>query len=409
MPAIRGNNLPKVKRQNAESIKALLYRGGPLSRGEIAERLSLTPSTITNIVGELMDEGVVHELPPEEAGEQHLVGRKPVQVDFVSGSRLALGISLGRMHTQYCLTDLRGNIVYSSQAAPMADDYDTMLAELCTLVARLREICTDSWPRLLGIGLVVPGIVDVHEGVILNSGTERVSWAHKPLAQALCEAVGLPVRIENNTRGRVCATTLFHPDIVRDSPTYAFCYVSWGIACPLVLRTSSYSGEEIATGEIGHMILDQHGPSLPDCGEPGSLESLSSTRAILARCRQLLVSGEPTLLRHICSDPAALTLDMVLEAQRRQDAPVCRILTEAIAYLGIALSNILDFVKPHLLIISGPIFRYPPNVEALHREILAHAFSAQIENLRFVQFDLGEYGEALGAAAVCVEKYFIRD
>ena len=61
MPVMHGKNLAKIKQQNLESIKATLYRYAPLSRAEIAERLALTPPTITNIVSELIQQGVVQE------------------------------------------------------------------------------------------------------------------------------------------------------------------------------------------------------------------------------------------------------------------------------------------------------------------------------------------------------------
>ena len=78
MAVMHGKNLAKIKQQNLESIKATLYRYAPLSRAEIAERLELTPPTITNIVGELIADGVVQELPASPNDAPHGVGRKPI-------------------------------------------------------------------------------------------------------------------------------------------------------------------------------------------------------------------------------------------------------------------------------------------------------------------------------------------
>ena len=62
MNALQGKNLAKIKQQNMENIKTILYRSAPLSRAQIANQLELTPPTITNIVGELIQQGVVQEL-----------------------------------------------------------------------------------------------------------------------------------------------------------------------------------------------------------------------------------------------------------------------------------------------------------------------------------------------------------
>ena len=73
MPPLHGRNLTRVKQQNASSIKTLLYQHGPLSRAEIAERLELTPPTITNIVAEMIQQGIVQELPPSKDVGYHSV------------------------------------------------------------------------------------------------------------------------------------------------------------------------------------------------------------------------------------------------------------------------------------------------------------------------------------------------
>ena len=405
---MHGNNLPKVKQQNEESIKALLYRCGPLARAEIAAQLDLTPPTITNIVGEMIAAGVIHELPAEADAAPHGVGRKPIRVDFVPEARLALGISLGRDRTHYCITDLRGHMLAQGTEPVMPEEYEEMVPRLLALVARIRAAYPELWARLPGIGLVMPGVVDPHRGVLTNNGSERPGWIGQPLADTVSEAAGLPVRMENNVRGRTCAVTLFHPEIVADCPTFAFCHVSWGIACPIVLRSSSYCGEDYAAGEIGHMIMERGGPALKNCGLPGSLESFSSTRAILERCRQALCSGQPTSLRDLCPDPAQLTLEQVLMVQAQGDVLVNRILEDAITYVGIALANITAFLKPCRFVIGGPLFRYAPNVETLRRSLRENSFLAADTDFQLVPLDLGEYGGASGAAAVCLEKFFLR-
>ena len=87
MPVMHGKNLAKIKQQNLESIKATLYRYAPLSRAEIAERLALTPPTITNIVSELIQQGVVQELPASASAAPHGVGRKPIKHRPGAGDR----------------------------------------------------------------------------------------------------------------------------------------------------------------------------------------------------------------------------------------------------------------------------------------------------------------------------------
>lgn len=408
MPVMHGKNLAKIKQQNLESIKATLYRYAPLSRAEIAERLELTPPTITNIVAELIQQGVVQELPASANAASHGVGRKPINIDLIPGSRLALGLSLGRDYTHYCITDLRGGIRAQGSFDLMPEDYDAMVRQLLRLLHTLENRHPAEWKLLIGVGIAIPGIVNPHTGVIKNHGSERTSWCNQPLSATISEAIHLPVRLENNVRARACAVSLFRPSLLGEENAFAFCHVAWGIACPVVSGDRSFRSEDSTAGEIGKMILNSHSPEQDESGYPGSLEALSSMRAVLARCRRALCAGRCPKLAALCPDPAALTLEQVLAAQTQGDPDVCEILSNAMFFLGVALANVVSFLNPHLILLSGPLFRNQENFETVRRSLSTHAFRSSDEKLQLQCVDLGEYGGAVGAAASCIEKYFLR-
>lgn len=407
---MHGKNLSKIKQQNLESIRATLYRYAPLSRAEIAEKLELTPPTITNIVSDLIKEGVVQELPESDGAISHGVGRKPINIDLVPGSRLALGISLGRELTHYCITDLRGGIRAQGNFELMPDDYDSMIHQLLEILHTLKGRHPTEWDLLIGIGIAIPGIVNPHTGIVKNHGNERLTWCNQPLGITISQAVHLPVRVENNVRARACAVSLFRPNLLGTESTFAFCHVAWGIACPIMLGDNSSRSETSTAGEIGKMIIDPNhkNTSSPDCGYPGSLEALSSAGAILASCRQALLDGHCTVLPTLCSSPDHLTLEHILTAQLYGDTAVCKILTQAMEYLGIALANVVSFFNPHLIFLSGSLFRNSENVGIVRNSLYTYAFRSSDEMLRLIHMDLGEYGGAVGAAASCIEKYFLR-
>lgn len=414
MNALQGKNLAKIKQQNMENIKTILYRSAPLSRAQIANQLELTPPTITNIVGELIQQGVVQELEKTE-GEGRGAGRKPINIDLVPGAHLSLGVSLGRDATHYCITDLRGKVLAQGTADLMPEEYEAMVQQLLDLLTSIQQRYADLWERLLGVGITLPGIVDAHNGVIKNPGyNERQEWREKPLASRISQKIGLPVRLENNTRGRACAVSLFHSELLGDYSTFAFCYVYWGIACPLVLDNHSFRGEDAAAGEIGRMVMDPRlttdpcSRNMPALCMPGTLESLSSVRAILTYCREALEAGKCTVLAQICKRPEKLTLEQVLRAQEKGDEAVCKIIDRGMRYLGIALANVVNFINPHLIFLSGPMFRNRRNLETVENMLRGYLFHAEDEQLNLVYIDLGDYGGALGAAACCIEKYFLR-
>lgn len=410
MQTNRAKNLVQVKQQNMESIKTVLYRYAPLSRAEIAEKLELTPPTISNIVAELIQQGVVQELSSvSDPNTSQGVGRKPINIDLVPKSRLTLGISLGRDVTHYCITHLRGGILAQGTWEVMPDNYDDMVNQLLRLLNALKQKYASKWDSLSGIGLTAPGIVDSHSGVLKTLRFERQSWHNRPLAETIRQATMLPVSLENNVRARARAISLFHPQLLGDCSTFAFCHVSWGIACSFVLNNQILTGDSYSAGEIGQMIVDPYGDELENCGMPGSLESLASTRAILKRCRMALSENQCPVLGQLCKDPQNLTLDQVLEAQLQGDPAVQTIVNQGMVFLGLALTNVVDFINPRLIFLSGPLFRNQANFEIVDITLQTHAFRASDEPLRLMYLDLGEYGDAIGAAAVSIEKTFLHD
>mgnify|MGYP000847445130 CR=1 FL=1 len=409
MPVLKGKNLVKIKQQNMESIKMTLYQSAPISRGEIAERLDLTPPTITNMVLELIREGVVEELKGDnkkQAGQG--AGRKPVNIDLVAESRLAMGISLGRDCTRYCITNLRGKVHVMGHVDVFSDDYEIMIGEFQSLLNMLKNSYPSEWEKLLGIGISVPGIVDSENGILKTLATERVNWYGRPMADDVSKMANLPVVLENNVRARATIISLFKPELLADDKTFALCHVSWGIACPIILRNQSLIGSDFASGEIGKMILDPNGVKVPHCGLPGSLESSSSIRGILELCRQAMKSGVDTELNQLCSNPDTLSLEEVLVAQNHGDKTVCEIMDNAMRFLGIALANVVGVINPHRIFLGGRVFQNYRNFEVAESSLMAHAYRASDEKLEVSFIDLGEYGGAVGAAARCIERYFIK-
>ena len=206
MPVMHGKNLAKIKQQNLESIKATLYRYAPLSRAEIAERLALTPPTITNIVSELIQQGVVQELPASGQRRAPRGGPKAHQHRPGAGDRGWRWASRWGVTTPITASPTCGGGVRAQGTFDlMPEDYDAMVRQLLRILNTLEKRHPAEWNLLIGVGITIPGIVNPHTGVIKNHGSERISWCGQPLGTTISEAIHLPVRLENNVRARACA------------------------------------------------------------------------------------------------------------------------------------------------------------------------------------------------------------
>ena len=399
-----GNNLERVKIQNTESIKEIIYKYGPISRAEIADRLQLTPPTITTNVANLIQQGMVYECNPTEK-KSNTVGRRRILIDFVQYAQYAVGVECGYHGMMICLVDIRCNVVSEHRYDDKMDDYEETLDTVARRVKELIEEENVPKEKVAGIGIVIPGFVDHKKGILRYGAINK--WKDKPVARDLEERTGLSCIMENNVRG--CAIGEEMCTEKKRPETFAYFLVSRGLGCPMVIRNRLHVGEMTGAGEVGHMVVDPNGPVCPTCGNRGCLEGICSELAIRKRCTQAVKAGVPTLLNEICTDPANPRIEEILKAQDCGDRVVCAIMEDAINYLGIGLANIINFMNPPLVIMDGHILQSEKNQKRLIEVTRNNLFSLNVEevNIEFVSFN--KFRAAKGAAALAIKKFVLQE
>ena len=180
----RGTNLPRVKKQNEALIKEIIYKYGPISRGKIAEMLSLTPPTITTNVTSLIERGLVYEFPADASDvEERSLGRRPVKIDFVQDARYAIGVELNPYQTAICMLDLHGNEKISVKYPPMNGEYVEEMDALAQSIDKLIAGSGADMEKILGVGVGLPGFVEAKAGVLRESF--KTNWNNKNIARDL--------------------------------------------------------------------------------------------------------------------------------------------------------------------------------------------------------------------------------
>lgn len=405
MARIAGSNLTKVKRHNSAFIKEIIYKYGPISRSQIAEMLSLTPPTITTNVSELLAAGVVEELGCEREREDTTPGRRPVDIDFVCDYAYFVGVEIAPRNRFICLTDLRGHVIVSKQQTSETSTYDDVLEEVVEQVEDIIALSGISRHRILAVGVGVPGFVESNPGVVRSF--RRFDWTNRPLGDDLRKRLNMQVRVENNTRVRAIGEDLLGKKNRPD--TFAYFFVSQGIACPLVIKNSIFSGTTAGAGEVGHMVMDLNGPKCDTCGNNGCLEAYSSEAAILKRCRGIMSAGVDTVLCSIVQDPEELTLEHVLQAMGCGDGIVISMVQTAVRYLAVAVANVINFISPQLIIVDAYIMKSQENKQFFMDILKTRLYGL---NDTEVEIEFKEYDRlsgAKGAAAEAIKHFFIKE
>lgn len=361
------------------AVLALLARRGPLSRAEIAERLELSPATVTTVTRKLLAEGRLEELDPRT---QPHTGRPSIPLRLVPEAAHAIGVQVAHEHVSTVLTRLDATVVHGTRhgfdpAAP--DAVDRLTALIRTEIGRAAKEHTP----LLGVGVAVPGVVEPETGTLRMS--VRLGWTGMPLAARLRAALGVPVFVDNDISAVTAAERLYGPGA--DCADFLLVAIGQGIGLGMVLDGAPYRGAAGAAGEFGHLPVRPDGP-VCSCGNRGCLETQVSTEALLGRARSLGVVA------------ADARLEDLREAADRGGRPAAELLAEAGELLGRTLSGAVNLLGPRSVVLMGEItLLWPHLAEPFHQALAEHL----LPMVRETRIDLRPWDErvfAVGAAGI---------
>jgi glucokinase len=248
--------------------------------------------------------------------------------------------------------------------------------------------------ELAAVAVAAPGPIDRERGLVRNP-PNLLGWNDVPLVRMLGEIFGVPVALENDANAAALGEHAFGAG--RDFRHMIFVTVSSGIGGGIILEGRLYRGATGAAGEVGHMVLDENGPTC-GCGKRGCLEALASGTAIAARAAALGAEGASPALARLAAGQARLTAADVEQAALEGDAVARKVIEDAGHYLGLGLVNLVHVHNPHGIVIGGGVSHMGDLIlEPARRVVRQRCFPLSQEGLIIVTGVLGDRAGALGA------------
>lgn len=305
--------LPEHARgHNRSLVLQTLYRSGQQSRADIARGTGLTRVTISDLVAELMAEGLIIE-----TGQSANIrpGKPSTLLDIDRSAFQIIGIDLSD-YAQFrgAVLDLDGKILSRSDVPRAGDTGEQASAKVAELAATLIGEAT---APILGIGVGSPGVVD-RDGVVLRA--PNLGWVDEPLQLALSTRFALPVQVANDANAALLAEHSFG----EADQDLMLVKIGHGVGAGLLLGGSLLFGSRFAAGEIGHVVVGAGDGAPCACGKSGCLETWLAAPRLVAR---LAASG----------------------AADRDE-----ILREAGTHLGFALAPVVGALNLSEVVLSGP-------------------------------------------------------
>lgn len=390
----------KNKPSNRARILECIFRNAPIARSEIAEATEITPAAVTTAVAALIAEGIVIE-SDEPISEENASGRRKVPIDIDPDRFYSIGAEFTQKALTICITDLKGSVV-CCRHTPYSSELALHITE--ALADGIQSLAAQSgipWERMIGIGIAVPGHMNLETGDLI---TNQKTWASFSASQ-LQKQIPLPIAYENNARCMALKKYLFDPAGSPDS--FAFFHVGLGMFCANVVDGEIFLGDNYMAGEIGHTIVNENGRRC-ECGKYGCLQTYASENWLLKNARLVYRNTPDTILRSLVTNAEDITIETLLSAYSMGEPLIGKYIRDALKYLGIAASNISILMNPGKLFLHGQLFADETIrnelLDYIERQLLfiGRAYTGNIEILPYHP----EEG-AMGASALAVRNFFI--
>ena len=374
-----------TKEHNRNLVLKTVFEHESISRAEIARITSLTRTTVSDIVGDLMAEGLISEIGVGES----IGGKSPILLSLEEDSRYLIGLDLAHNQFRGAIVNLRGKIRELVTQPVNSKDGEAALALVYDILDRLIKSAT---VPLVGIGIGTPGLVNISEGMVVNA--VNLDWKDLPLARLMEERYHLPVSILNDSQAAAMGEYTY--GLGRPSERNLIVInARHGIGAGIIIQGQLFHGDGGGAGEIGHVVVVPVGGLPCRCGNRGCLETVASAQALVKQVQ----ARRPHSMEEI-------NLDTIQRAFDSGEPDICQAVLQTGRYLGTAISNLVGTLNIQNIVLTGDMVCFgEPWANAIREMITTTTLSRLAQETHIEIGKLGENSIILGASAMLANNY----
>lgn len=267
-----GINHKNMSKNNKHLLLKEIMTRKTVTRGDLCKKTSLSKMTITALVNEFIEKGIIRECGVASKNN----GRRPTLLEVVPNSLLTLAISIDRDMLEVGIINLKGQILcVESVPFNFIRGNDAFLSSLYMICDRI--VKTSYFEKVWGVGISSAGPLSIADGIILEP-PDFNNVKNLEIVSAISKRYGLPTYLQND----MCLAALSEVYFGDTGSFDNFIYVgiASGIGGGVIIDKQLYTGSNGLAGVIGHSIVEMDGLQC-ECGQKGCLEKYSSTRATL--------------------------------------------------------------------------------------------------------------------------------
>ena len=361
-------------------IYKTIVEHGPISRNELSQLTGIGILTI----GKYVDQLILDARIIEKGRDKNTRGRPAQLLSINPNFGKALGIELGGAYINWVIANYIGDIFQNGiikvqENEPIKNNLEGQIEKI------LNDNC-----NIKSIGVASTGIVETVTGTSLCS-PQREDLNDFPIKKCLEDKFSLPVYLDD-----VCRTAAYveqNQGEAKNLKKFLYFYLDVGIGLAMALDGKIYQGPFGVSGEIGHFIIDENGPSC-GCGNRGCLEVFASIAAIVRNARKFLDKGVQSSLYN-----QEINIENIINEARKGDKLSYRLITESGERIGAVAAQVINFTGIPLIIIGGRL-KYANQLllEPIQHIIKKNSLSMLSQKLEIRISSLDNWAGALGAS-----------
>lgn len=376
-----------VRDINRRIILNYIRENAPISRSDIAKRTALQRSTVSLIVEELKELGLINETHGKSSG-----GRPPVLLKLQTLKPVALGIAVKTTKTTIVTGDLSGRIIDRDQFETHPDFAVTFRK----IVEYSKKLINKNGGSIEGVGISLPGVVDFHQGIAFF--VPYFKWRDVAITEDLERELNLPVKADNDANANALAELWFGQEFeTNENRDFITILVAEGIGTGIVFDGQIYQGKNGTAGEFGHMTIGQGAPVKCATGSRECWEAFASERALKARYHKLAnKNGQSSKIK------TRQIIQLAIEGNK--DAR--NAISETAKYLGIGIANIIQAIGPESVIIAGNITKAWSLIEDDLKLAIESCICREYHSTNLKKSKFGESSNEMGAISLYLSSKF---
>ncbi|WP_054635438.1 ROK family glucokinase [Thalassobacillus sp. C254] len=249
--------------------------------------------------------------------------------------------------------------------------------------------------QLEGVGLGVPGFVDIENGTI--EFAVNIGWRDFPLAKILSKNLSVPVFLDNDAN--LAAAGEYWKGAGRSAKDMICFTIGTGVGGGVIVGGNIVHGVEGMAGEVGHITVDPFRGKTCNCGKTGCLETVASATGMVSSVMEKRENKEyPTSILQSTSEEK-LTTKEIFEAAARKDPLATAVIEEAALYIGLAAANACTLLNPERIVIGGGVSAAGEALlSPIQKYFQRYALEKVAKGTEFVIAELGNDAGVTGAA-----------